>query len=257
MISPFGFYCTVGCMGACERGPNIRVSTSAGIFEINSINGISKVVSVFRDAIGVDVDEQALGCLRENLAGNLHLQRNELSLAIESYDRALSLGYAPQEGVLLSLRSEAYLARAFSHRLALQQLKESDGPNAKYASGSMSGHEDATNNGSQSRLDVSPLAAVRRSDYGNGATAIYKRACFHQALYHRALLRSLADSVRAAALLPKLYNNPARAAMVFVCLSKFDEASECFMVAAEAASNEEVKSQFLEKAAAAAAAAVN
>jgi hypothetical protein len=83
-------------MGACERGPNIRVSTSSGLFEINAINGISKVVSVFQDLMGVELEEAGLECLRENLAGNLHLQRKELSLAIESYDRALALNYPPQ-----------------------------------------------------------------------------------------------------------------------------------------------------------------
>jgi hypothetical protein len=87
-------------------------------------------------------------------------------------------------------------------------------------------------------------------------TELSRNMRYHQSLYDRALLRSLADSLRAAALLPGLYNNPARAATVFVCLSRFEEASECFMAAAQAASNEEARVQFLEKAKAASIAAL-
>jgi hypothetical protein len=82
-----------------------------------------KVTSVLRDLLGFPIDERAVDCLKENLAGNLHLQRNELYSAIESYDRALAVAYGPQEGVLLSMRSEAYLARAFAHRVAVDQLR--------------------------------------------------------------------------------------------------------------------------------------
>ena len=120
----------VGCMGACERGPNIRVRTSPGagqgkeakIYEINAVSNLAKVTSVLRDLLNVPVSDVAVATLEANLAGNQCLQRNEITLAIEAYDRAMSFGYEPQRGVLLSMRAGAYLLRAFTHRKALEKL---------------------------------------------------------------------------------------------------------------------------------------
>jgi hypothetical protein len=116
-------------MGACERGPNIRVCTGAlggrggpKTYEVNAVSDLAKVASVLRDLLNLPVSDLAVATLEANLAGNQCLQRNEISLALEAYDRALSLGYQPQRGVLLSMRAEAYLLRAFSHRKALEKI---------------------------------------------------------------------------------------------------------------------------------------
>ena len=117
-------------MGACERGPNIRVRTSPGagqggeakIYEINAVSNLAKVTSVLRDLLNLPVSDVAVATLEANLAGNQCLQRNEITLAIEAYDRALSFGYQPQRGVLLSMRAEAYLLRAFTHRKILEKM---------------------------------------------------------------------------------------------------------------------------------------
>ncbi len=77
---------------------------------------------------------------------------------------------------------------------------------------------------------------------------IRRKALFHEKLHHRSLLRSLQDSLRAAALLPHLWTNPSRAAEAFYALGRFDEAAECFRSAARAATNDDVRGQFLSKA---------
>jgi tetratricopeptide (TPR) repeat protein len=75
------------------------------------------------------VNEKALRCLKHNYEGNAHLDKGDITKAIQSYDKALAAGYEDQEGVLLVMRATAYLQRAFHHRKALktavQSLKES------------------------------------------------------------------------------------------------------------------------------------
>lgn len=244
----------VGCMGACEKGPNIRVSTGKRLYEINKVDGMPKVTSVLRDLLQVKIDERAVACLKDNLAGNLHLQCNELYSAIEAYDRALAVKYRPQEGVLLSMRSEAYLGRAFFHSVALDQLN-------------------AANAGSDPAHKLSALACLlvselRRTEANPAYVAAFaseacrvlttlRKIAFHEKLYRKALLCSLRDSLLAAELLPKLWTNPSRAAEVFSALSRFEEASACFEAAANAASDGDLKAQFLAKAKAVASEAQN
>ena len=70
----------VGCMGACERGPNIRVRTSPGagqggeakIYEINAVSNLAKVTSVLRDLLNLPVSDVAVATLEANLAGNAY-----------------------------------------------------------------------------------------------------------------------------------------------------------------------------------------
>lgn len=71
------------------------------------------------------VNPAACYCLKWNYRGNAHLDKGEISLAIEAYDRAIAANYKDQEGVILVMRATAYLQRAFNHRQKLkQEVKE-------------------------------------------------------------------------------------------------------------------------------------
>lgn len=50
------------------------------------------------------VSKEAALCLKYNFLANAALDRNEVTLAIDYYDKALATGYADQQGVLLVRR---------------------------------------------------------------------------------------------------------------------------------------------------------
>jgi hypothetical protein len=134
------------------------------------------------------------------------------------------------------MRSEAHLARAFSHRRAL----DNSGP---------------VGNVSLLRILVAILVDESKARSGNALIFAnylshttreirsYRKVVFHQHLYHRSLLRSVDDSLKASELLPNLWTNPSRAAEAFWELGRFAQASECFKMAANAASSDDVKAQ--------------
>ena len=68
------------------------------------------------------VDSTACECLRYNYQGNQHLERGEISEAIDCYRKSIATGYADQEGVVLLMRSTAYLKRAFEHQKELRKV---------------------------------------------------------------------------------------------------------------------------------------
>lgn len=47
------------------------------------------------------VSKEAALCLKYNFLANAALDRNEVTLAIDYYDKAIATGYADQQGVLL------------------------------------------------------------------------------------------------------------------------------------------------------------
>jgi hypothetical protein len=91
------------------KGPNVRcVQTHHPYkaFEINNVNDIDKVYRILTKHMGIeDISTQARNCLKYTYDGNIHLEKNELTEAIASYNKALSTNYAPQEGILLLLRA--------------------------------------------------------------------------------------------------------------------------------------------------------
>lgn len=49
----------------------------------------------------LQVSKEAALCLKYNFLANAALDRNEVTLAIEYYDKAIATGYVDQQGVLL------------------------------------------------------------------------------------------------------------------------------------------------------------
>lgn len=115
------------------RGPNIRCIQRHHpfrAFEVNNVNDIDKVYRILTKHMNIpNISNKARECLKYTYEGNAHLERNELTQAIASYNAALATNYEPQEGILLLLRATAYLKRAFAHQVELrrtvQDLSES------------------------------------------------------------------------------------------------------------------------------------
>lgn len=119
----------VGCLGRCNKGPNVRVLTKEPSFrECTSVRSVDAVVSLLQENLDIGVNLTEAEVLKLNYEGNVYLRDGEVDQAIESYSSALSLGSSSQEGVLLIMRGSALLQRAYSSRLkykrALQDASE-------------------------------------------------------------------------------------------------------------------------------------
>ncbi|CAM9324107.1 unnamed protein product [Pylaiella littoralis] len=113
----------VNCLGRCNKGPNVRVRQEDGNWlEFNRIENVERVYKILRDYLGADVSKEAALCLKYNFLANAALDRNEVTLAIDYYDKAIATGYADQQGVLLVMRATAFIQRAYSHGRALTDL---------------------------------------------------------------------------------------------------------------------------------------
>ncbi len=127
-----------------SKGPNIRViqrTPPYKAFEVNNVNDIDKVYHILTKYMNIsNISKQTKDCLKYTYQGNLNLQKNELSEAIQSYNMALEELYRvdndanavntkttnqekdiDQEGMILLLRATAYLKRAFQHQEVLRQ----------------------------------------------------------------------------------------------------------------------------------------
>ena len=108
-----------------SKGPNVRCiqrSPPYKAFEVNNVNDIDKVYRILTKHMSItNISRNAKDCLKYTYQGNSHLERNELSKAIQSYNMALEQNYNNQEGMILLLRATAYLKRAFQHQDALRQ----------------------------------------------------------------------------------------------------------------------------------------
>lgn len=91
------------------KGPNVRCIQTSHPYkaiEINNVNDIDKVYRILTKHMDVqDVSIKARDNLKLTYRGNSHLEKNELSEAIASYNAALATNYEPQEGILLLLRA--------------------------------------------------------------------------------------------------------------------------------------------------------
>jgi tetratricopeptide (TPR) repeat protein len=120
----------VGCLGQCNKGPNVRLLTKESAFvECTSVRSVDAVVSLLEENLGVNVNMTAAQVLKLNYEGNVYLRDGEVDKAIDSYSGALRIGDSNQEGILLIMRGSALLQRAYSSRLkykrALQEASES------------------------------------------------------------------------------------------------------------------------------------
>jgi tetratricopeptide (TPR) repeat protein len=144
------------------------------------------------------VDPAAYESLRWNYKGNSHLEKGEISQAIQCYDRALDANYKEQEGVLLVMRATAYLQRAYNHRkelkVAVQALEDSvPDPGALQSLFSVAAQQPSLTNPIISRF-VNDFKIQNKK---------FQQTKFRHGLYEYALLHATQDSLRATQLLPR------------------------------------------------------
>lgn len=220
--------CGVDCLGRCNKGPNIQVKRRDGEwFEFNGIDSVDKVYKVLVDHMDCDVSAAAAECLQHNFDGNAHLDRNEVQKAIESYDNAIRTGFADQEGVILVMRSTAYLQRAFTHRMNVRALLDKGAGQSDLnveSVGAMFAIAEALPHGAPRVMDL--LVAA-----GEEQATTYHDLRLSHGLYEFAALQACEDAVKATQLLPNYSKCWLRAGEALAELRRTEEALGYFQTA--------------------------
>ena len=199
-------------------------------FEVSNVDSVDKVYRILTKHMGLDgkVDSTACECLRWNYQGNSHLERNEVTQAIACYDKAIGTGYTDQEGVVLLMRSTAYLKRSFQHQAELRKVVEElevmvprpENLQALFVTAKQNPmlawalHEKVVRD---SRLQEKKFRALK----------------FRHSLYEFALLHAAQDSLRATQLLPHYSKAWVRAGDALAELRKLREAARYYERAME------------------------
>ena len=199
-------------------------------FEVSNVDSVDKVYRILTKHMGLDgkVDSTACECLRWNYQGNSHLERNEVTQAIACYDKAIGTGYTDQEGVVLLMRSTAYLKRSFQHQAELRKVVEElevmvprpENLQALFVTAKQNPmlaralHEKVVRD---SRLQEKKFRALK----------------FRHSLYEFALLHAAQESLRATQLLPHYSKAWVRAGDALAELRKLREAARYYERAME------------------------
>ncbi|CAN0200522.1 unnamed protein product [Ectocarpus sp. 12 AP-2014] len=218
----------VNCLGRCNKGPNVRVRQENGNWlEFNRIENVERVYKILRDYLGADVSKEAALCLKYNFLANAALDRNEVTLAIDYYDKAIDTGYADQQGVLLVMRATAFIQRAYSHGRALTELLQKVVVDRPTQTTLDVLHELWEASGASARMVL--LGKFAQDCEGRGS--LYQKTKFRYGLYEFALLRACEDALRATETLPNYPKCWLKAGDALAALRKPKEAAGYYQVA--------------------------
>lgn len=165
-------------------------------------------------------------CLKWKYKGNGHLEAGQVDLAIDAYDKAMETCVSQQEGIILLMRSTAYLQRAISHRAILKDtVNELIGmvPSA---------------------LPFVFEEALRRPSLANAIfrkfmeqterqDKHFRKTQYRHGLYQYALLKAAQDSIRATQLLPYYEVAWLRAGEILSELWRLNESAQYYEKAVE------------------------
>lgn len=114
------------------KGPNVRClhrTDDGQSFEVNNVDSVDKVYRILTKHMNIEgINASACASLKWNYRGNEHLEKGEISEAINAYNKAIKAfpvgtvphRYVDQEGIILLMRATAYLKRAAVNRRELQ-----------------------------------------------------------------------------------------------------------------------------------------
>lgn len=198
-------------------------------FEVQNVDSVDKVYRILTKHMDIEgIDSSAAECLKYNYRGNAHLEKGELSDAIESYDRAIASGYSDQEGVVLLMRSTAYLKRAFRHQLELKRVV-SDLAEAVPQSGSV----EALYGLARDHPAMAVSAFKKVASETKSQDKKFRQIKYRHGLYEYALLHAARDALRSTQLLPSYAKTWLRAGDSLAELRKLREAAQYYERAME------------------------
>lgn len=214
------------------KGPTIRcVQRNNNIqFEVNNVDSVDKVYTILTKYMNLkNIDPSARECFKYNYKGNAHLDKNEITQAIQSYNMAISTRYKKQEGIILVMRATAYLKRAFNHRNKLKLIVselEKLVPNSKKINalyGLSNKYPIIGNN----ILYPKFIDLCRMQDNK------FQQIKYRHGLYENSLLHATKDSLRATQLLPNYAKTWLRAGDSLAELRKYKESATYYEKALE------------------------
>ena len=243
-----------GSKKGSQVGPYVRCvrrDTDYAI-DVHGCDSVGKVYRVLSLHMGLKqfIDPAACECLTWNYLGNSRLDKaSSLSLtyaekstsssqadevhaninaAIHAYNKALATGYRPQEGVLLVMRSTAYLQRALEHRKKLKEVVSTLVKTVPDPIAVQTMYEVAY----RYPWSASVIFDRMREDT-TVQDSIFRRLKFQHGLYEYALLHAAQDSLRATQILPNYAKTWLRAGDSLAELRKLRESTQYYKKALE------------------------
>ena len=237
-----------------QIGPFVRcIQRNADYaIDVHSCDSVGKVYRVLSLHMGLKkyIDSAACECLTWNYMGNSRLDKasnlsfnhaekstsssqsdevhTNINAAIYAYNKALATGYKPQEGVLLVMRSTAYLQRALEHRKKLKEVVSSLIKTIPDPVAIQTMYEVAY----RFPWSASTIFDRMRDDTA-AQDSIFRRLKFQHGLYEYALLHAAQDSLRATQILPNYAKTWLRAGDSLAELRKLRESTQYYEKALE------------------------
>lgn len=206
------------------KGPNVRCiqrTPPYKAFEVNNVNDIDKVYRILTKYMSIqNVSIAAKDCLKNIYLGNSHLEKNELTQAIQYYNKALEQNYESQAGMILLLRATAYLKKAFQHQEILRQTVSDLGETVSdpILLGKLYSIAEANPSLSKS-IFQKVLQDAKAQDKK------FRLTKYRHGLYEYSLLHAAQDSLRATQLLPHHAKTWLRAGDALAELRKLKESA--------------------------------
>lgn len=209
------------------KGPIIRcipVNDESKCLEISNVDSVDKVYrTLTRHMKCRGVDASARECLSWKYKGNSHVEEGEPGLAIDAYDKALATRFSEQEGIILLMRSSAYLQLASIHQKELQELVADLARTVPDTGNLQLLYEEAARHPSLSGVMFERIIADTKLQNRK-----FRKTKYRHGLYQYALLHAAQDSLRATQLLSGYSNSWIRAGEILSDLWKLKESSEYY-----------------------------
>lgn len=86
------------------------------------VRSVESIVDLLQTHLKLNINLISAEVLKLNYDGNAFLKSGDVDQAIDCYDKAIELGDKEQEGILLAMRGQALLQRAYSLKLKLKDI---------------------------------------------------------------------------------------------------------------------------------------
>lgn len=167
-------------------------------------------------------------CLKWKYQGNGYLEAGRVASAIDAYNKALAVGTADQEGIILLMRTNAYMQRAAAHRETLKDIVDQLAGMVPEAETLQTLFEEAEREPALARSIFRRVVADTAQQ-----EAKFRQTQYRHGLYQYALLQAAQDSLRATQLLPAYADSWRRAGDILSELWKLKESAQYYVRAIE------------------------
>lgn len=173
--------------------------------DIGGVDSVDKCYRALTKHLQVkNVSLQTCECLKYKYMGNNLLEGGKVSAAIDAYQKALAKcpkNNRKQQGVILLLRSSAYLQQAQSHKSILRKsVYEWKLPRTEILQAMVQDSASLSSSGGTTAVSLSFLETLTRN--GARQKAQLRKIQYRHGLYQNSLLQAAQDSLKATELLP-------------------------------------------------------